>query len=198
MPLRRIAGVAHWDPASLPKGQPAGIQASEVFHFPDLGPPTDDDRINSSYTYGFVCDVVCVEVDPVTLATKVLKYASAHDAGTIINPKLVEGQMYGGMLHGLGGTLFEEYRYDEDGQFLSGSFADYRVPTAAEAPTVARAHIESPSPLTPLGAKGCGEAGTQSAPAALANAVADALRPLGVQPAHLPLTPARLWELTRA
>lgn len=197
VPLRRIAGVAHWDPASLPEGQPSGIQASEVLHFPDLGPPTDDDRVNSSYTYGFICDVVCVEVDPVTLATRVLKYASAHDAGTIINPKLVEGQMYGGMLHGLGGALFEEYRYDEDGQFLSGSFADYRVPTAVEAPTVAHAHIESPSPLTPLGAKGCGEAGTQSAPAALANAVADALRPLGVKPAHLPLTPARLWELTR-
>jgi 2-furoyl-CoA dehydrogenase large subunit len=198
VPVRRIAGVAHWDPSSLPDGQPAGIQASQVFHLPDLGPPTDDDRVNSSYTYGFIVDVVAVEIDRESWATKILQYVSVHDAGTVINPKLVEGQLYGGALHGLGGALLEEFRYDEEGQFLSGSFADYRVLTAAEAPTIDHDHVESPSPLTPLGAKGCGEAASQSAPAAVANAIADALRPLGVQPAHLPLTPARLWELARA
>jgi 2-furoyl-CoA dehydrogenase large subunit len=198
VPVRRIAGVAHWDPSSLPNGQPAGIQASQVFHLPDLGPPTDDDRVNSSYTYGFIVDVVAVEVDRESWATKILQYVSVHDAGTVINPKLVEGQLYGGALHGLGGALLEEFRYDEEGQFLSGSFADYRVLTAAEAPTIEHDHVESPSPLTPLGAKGCGEAASQSAPAAVANAIADALRPLGVRPAHLPLTPARLWELAQA
>jgi 2-furoyl-CoA dehydrogenase large subunit len=123
--LRRIAGVAHWDPHSLP-GVGAGIQASEVFHVPGSAPPTDDDRINSSHAYGFIAEVVAVEVDPVTWGVRILKYASVHDAGTIINPKLVEGQVYGAALHGLGGALLEEFRRDEDGQFLTGTFADYR------------------------------------------------------------------------
>ena len=103
--VRRVAGVAHWDPHGLPEGMSAGIQSSEVFHVPSSAPPTDDDRVNSSHAYGFVAEVVAVEVDPVTWAVTILKYASAHDAGTIINPKLVEGQTYGSALHGLGGAL---------------------------------------------------------------------------------------------
>jgi 2-furoyl-CoA dehydrogenase large subunit len=138
---------------------------------------------------------MAVEVDRVTFQPKILKYVSVHDAGTIINPKIVEGQIYGGALHGLGGALMEEFRYDDDGQFLSGSFMDYRCPTAAEAPHIDIAHLETPSPHTPLGSKGCGESSSESAPAAVANAIADALAPLGVTPNHLPLTPARLWAL---
>jgi 2-furoyl-CoA dehydrogenase large subunit len=195
--LRRIAGVAHWDPHGLPEGMTAGIQSSEVFNVPTSAPPTDDDRINSSHAYGFVAEVVAVEIDPVTWGVTILKYASAHDAGTIINPKLVEGQTYGSALHGLGGALLEEFRWDEDGQFLTGTFADYRCLTAAEAPRIAAAHIETPSPFTPVGAKGCGESSSETAPAAVANAVTDALRPLGLKPSHLPLTPARLWELAK-
>jgi 2-furoyl-CoA dehydrogenase large subunit len=195
VPLKRIAGVAHWHTAGLPKGQPAGIQASEVFHFEIASPPTDDDRINSSLTYGFIAEVMAVEVDRVTFQPKILTYVSVHDAGTIINPKIVEGQIYGGALHGLGGALMEEFRYDDDGQFLSGSFMDYRCPTAAEAPHIDIAHLETPSPHTALGSKGAGEASAMSVPAAVANAIADALAPLGVTPNHLPLTPARLWAL---
>jgi 2-furoyl-CoA dehydrogenase large subunit len=195
--LRRVAGTAHWGPHLLPEGMSAGIQASEVFHVPTSAPPTDDDRINSSHAYGFVAEVVAVEVDPVTWQVRILKYASVNDAGTIINPKLVEGQTYGSALHGIGGALLEEFRWDEDGQFLTGTFADYRCLTAAEAPRIATAHVETPSPFTPVGAKGCGESSSETAPAAVANAVADALRPLGVKPSHLPLTPARLWELSR-
>ena len=195
--LRRVAGVAHWDPSALPEGMSAGIQASEMFHVPTSAPPTDDDRINSSHAYGFIAEVVAVEVDPVTWGTRILEYASVHDSGTIINPKLVEGQVYGAAVHGLGGALLEEFRWDEDGQFLTGTFADYRCLTAAEAPRIAIAHVESPSPFTPVGAKGCGESSSESAPAAIANAVADALRPLGLKPSHLPLTPARLWELAQ-
>jgi 2-furoyl-CoA dehydrogenase large subunit len=195
VPLKRIAGVAHWHTAGLPKSQTAGIQASEVFHFEIAAPPGDDDRINSSLTYGFIAEVMAVEVDRVTFQPKILNYVSVHDAGTIINPKLVEGQIYGGALHGLGGALMEEFRYDEEGQFLSGSFMDYRCPTAAEAPAIDIAHLESPSPHTPLGSKGCGESSSESAPAAVANAIADALAPLGVTPNHLPLTAARLWAL---
>jgi 2-furoyl-CoA dehydrogenase large subunit len=114
----------------------AGIQASEFFHVASSAPPTDDDRVNSSHAYGFVAEVIAVEVDPITWGVTILKYASAGDAGTIINPKLVEGQTYGSALHGLGGALLEEFRWDEDGQFLTGTFADYRCLTAAEAPRI--------------------------------------------------------------
>lgn len=193
--LRRVAGTAHWNTNALPEGMTAGIQASEVFSFDFTAPPTADDRINGLHTYGFIAEVMAVEVDPVTFQTSILEYVSVHDVGTIINPKLVEGQIYGGALHGLGGALCEEFRYSENGQFLSGSFMDYRCLTAAEAPRIRIGHIETPSPLTPHGSKGAGEGNAMSAPAVVANAVADALKPLGVRPDHLPLTPARLWSL---
>jgi 2-furoyl-CoA dehydrogenase large subunit len=193
--LKRVAGLAHWDTSGLPPGMSAGIQASEVFNFEFSKPPTLDDRINGLHTYGFIVEVIAVEVDPRTWQTKVLKHASVHDAGTIINPKLVEGQVYGGAVHGFGGTLLEEFRYDEDGQFLSGTFSDYRCPTSAEVWPIDLAHIETPSPHTPLGSKGAGEASAMSVPAALANAIVDALEPTGVKPAHLPFTPPRLWQM---
>ncbi|MGH2652469.1 MAG: xanthine dehydrogenase family protein molybdopterin-binding subunit, partial [Actinomycetota bacterium] len=126
VPLKRIAGVAHWHTAGLPKGKEAGIQASEVFSFDFSAPPTPDDRINGMHTYGFIAEVIAIEVDRVTFQPKILKYVSVHDAGTILNPKIVEGQIYGGALHGIGGALMEEFRYDDNGQFLSGSFMDYR------------------------------------------------------------------------
>jgi 2-furoyl-CoA dehydrogenase large subunit len=124
-----------------------------------------------------------------------LRYVSVHDAGTIINPMIARGQIYGGALHGLGGALFEELQYDGDGQFLTGSFMDYLVPTAVEAPVIDIAHLESPSPLTPLGSKGLGEASSMTVPAVIANAVSDALAPLGIRINELPMTPTRLWEL---
>ena len=195
VPVKRVAGVAHWHTAGLPKGKEAGIQASEVFSFDFSAPPTLDDRVNGMHTYGFIAEVMVIEVDRVTFQPKILKYVSVHDAGTIINPKIVEGQIYGGALNGIGGALMEEFRYDDDGQFLSGSFMDYRCPTAADAPTIEIDHIETPSPHTPLGSKGAGEASAMSAPAAVANAIGDALAPLGVRPDHLPFTPARLWAL---
>ena len=193
--LKRVAGAAHWNPAELPKGLEAGIQASEVFSFDHAGPPTADDQINSSHTYGFIAEVMAVEVDPHTWRTTILRYASAHDAGVVINPKLVEGQIYGGAMHGLGGILSEEMRYDTNGQPRARSFFDYRCPTALDAPQMEIEHVESPSPFTALGSKGCGESSAETAPAAMANAVADALAPLGVWPTEFPLTPARHWRL---
>src|SRR5258708_40246088 len=118
---------------------------------------------------------MAIEVDRVTFLPTILKYVSVHDSGTILIPKIVEGQIYGGALHGIGGALMEEFRYDDDGQFLSGSFMDYRCPTAAGAPRIDIAHIETPSPHTPLGSQGAGEGSAMSAPAAVANAVADRL-----------------------
>jgi 2-furoyl-CoA dehydrogenase large subunit len=194
IPLKRIAGRAHWNTEGL---DTAGIQASEVFSFDFSAPPTLDDRVNGLHTYGFISEVVAVEIDRGTWKPRILAYASVQDAGTIINPKIVEGLVYGGALHGLGGALLEEFCYDEDGQFVSGSFADYRCLSAVEAPKIAIDHIETPSPLTALGSKGAAEASAMSVPAAVANAIADALEPLGVRPSHLPMTPMRLWELTR-
>jgi 2-furoyl-CoA dehydrogenase large subunit len=120
---------------------------------------------------------------------------SVHDADTIINPMIAEGQIHGGALHGLGRALCEELRYDEAGQCITATFMDYAIPTAEDAPPIEIAHLSSPSPLTPLGSKGLGDSSSMTVPAVLANAVSDALRPLGIGITELPITRPRLWEL---
>jgi len=193
--VKDLAGRAHWNTESLPEGMEPGLQASAVFGFTVSRAVDQNDCVNSSNTYGFIAEVMAVEVDPETAAIKILRYATVHDAGTIINPMIAEGQIYGGAVHGLGGALFEELQYDDDGQFLTGTFMDYLVPTASEAPVIDIAHVVSPSPLTPLGSKGLGESSSMTVPAAIANAVSDALQPLGVRITELPMSPTRLWEL---
>ncbi len=138
---------------------------------------------------------MAVEVDRETAEIKILRYVTVHDAGVIINPAIAEGQIVGGALHGLGGALWEELAYDGEGQFLAGSFMDYLVPSASQAPAIEVAHLATPSPFTTLGAKGLGEASSMTAPAVVANAVSDALAPLGVRITELPITPSRLWHL---
>ena len=193
--IKDLAGRAHWNATSLPEGMEPGLQATAVFGFPEAQPVDDQDRVNSSNTYGFIAEVMAVEVDPETAAIKILRYATVHDAGTIINPMIADGQIYGGALHGLGGALFEELQYDEGGQLLTGTFMDYLVPTASEAPVIDIAHLVSPSPLTPLGSKGLGESSSMTVPAVIANAVSDALTPLGIGITELPMSPTRLWAL---
>ncbi|PYM15299.1 MAG: hypothetical protein DMD81_15445 [Candidatus Rokuibacteriota bacterium] len=196
--IKDLAGRAHWNTESLPDGMEAGLQATAVFSF-DVAKSVDaDDRVNSSNTYGFIAEVMAVEVDPATAAITIVKYVTVHDAGTIINPMIAEGQIYGGALHGLGGALYEEMAYDDDGQFLAGTFMDYLVPTACEAPTIDIAHVSSPSPLTTLGSKGLGESSSMTVPAAIANAVSDALAPIGVRITELPITPSKLWAMIAA
>src|SRR5437762_2476369 len=196
--VKDLAGRAHWNTESLPEGMEPGLQATAVFGFTVSKAVDAEDRVNSSNTYGFIAEVMAVEVDRQTAAIKILKYVSVHDAGTIINPMIAEGQIYGGALHGLGGALYEELKYDDDGQFLTGTFMDYLVPTATEAPAeIEIAHIVSPSPLTPLGSKGLGESSSMTVPAVIANAVSDALRPLGIRITELPMTPSNLWEMIR-
>jgi 2-furoyl-CoA dehydrogenase large subunit len=193
--LKRIAGVAHWDLENLPKGMDAGLEARGVFHFPLAAAPDAQDRVNSSNTYGFMAEIMMLEVEPDSGQIKILRYISVHDAGTIINPKIVEGQIYGGALHGIAGALYEEFVYDDEGQLLTGSFMDYLVPTAVEAPTIEIGHVVSPSPFTPLGSKGAGESSSETVPVLIANAVADALRHLGVKVTELPLNSKRVWSL---
>ena len=193
--VKDLAGRAHWNTESLPDGMEPGLQATAVFGFGVSKAVDAEDRVNSSNTYGFIAEVMAVEVDPQTAAITILRYVTVHDAGTIINPMIAEGQIYGGALHGLGGALYEELQYDEDGQCLTGSFMDYLVPTASEAPTIEIAHVVSPSPLTPLGSKGLGESSSMTVPAVIANAVSDALSPLGIRINELPMTPSKLWKM---
>jgi len=196
--LKELAGRAHWNTQALPPGMEPALEATAVFGFPLADSPDAEDRVNSSNTYGFIAEVMAVEVDPETAEIKILRYVTVHDAGVIINPLIAEGQIVGGALHGLGGALWEELAYDSEGQFLAGTFMDYLVPSANEAPTVEVQHLVSPSPFTTLGAKGLGEASSMTAPAAIANAVSDALAPLGVRITELPITPSRLWHLLEA
>ncbi len=190
--VRQAAGVAHWNASSLPPDIDPGLLETAHFSVGVTGAPSEQDQVNSSATYGFVADVVAVEVDPNTFEVRILAYITVHDSGRILNPALVEGQIYGATIHGIGGALYEELSYGPDGQLQTGSLMDYLCPTAMETPTLAMDHVETPSPLTLLGAKGVGEGNTMSAPPAIANAVADALRPLGIGVTSLPLTPDRL------
>jgi 2-furoyl-CoA dehydrogenase large subunit len=196
--IKDLAGRAHWNTESLPDGMEPALQATAVFGFTVAKAVDAEDRVNSSNTYGFIAEVMAVEVDPGTAAITIVKYVTVHDAGTIINPMIVEGQIYGGALHGLGGALYEELAYDDDGQLLTGTFMDYLVPTASEAPEIDIEHVVSPSPLTTLGSKGLGESSSMTVPAVIANAVSDALAPLGISITELPMTPSRLHALIQA
>ncbi|HEA69149.1 MAG TPA: xanthine dehydrogenase family protein molybdopterin-binding subunit [Desulfobacterales bacterium] len=193
--VRHIAGTAHWNQSALPEGMDVGLYASSLLSMPTSQPPDQLDRVDSSNTYGFMAEAIVVEVDPETGQVQFLKWASVHDAGTILNPLLLEGQVMGSIAHALGGTLYEEWAYDENGQCLTASFQDYLVPTAMEVPMVDIGHVETPSPLTALGSKGVGESSTMSVPVAIANAIADALAPLGVTINELPLSPNKIWHL---
>jgi aerobic carbon-monoxide dehydrogenase large subunit len=139
-----------------------------------------------------------VEVDRETGRVTVRRLVAVDDAGRVVNPLLAEGQVMGSTAQGIGQALFEEAAYDEQGQLLTGSFAAYALPTAVEVPPVRGELLETPSPYTPLGVKGLGESGAIAVPAVLANAVADALAPLGVRHLDPPYTPERLWRVLRA
>jgi carbon-monoxide dehydrogenase large subunit len=129
----------------------------------------------------------------------VTAYRAVDDIGTVINPMIVEGQIQGGVAQGVGQALLERCAYDENGQLLSGSFLDYALPRADEVPQIMSEFDETqPCTHNPLGAKGCGEAGSIAAPAAVVNAVIDALAPLGITDIDMPLTPERVWQAIQA
>lgn len=191
-PFHRIAGTAHWSPALLPEGEPGGMRETAFWTPPQLTAPDDSDLVNTSLCYGFVFDICAVEIDRVTGQIHIDRYVTSHDAGRMLNPALVDGQIRGGFTQGLGAALMEEFAYGNDGSFLSGTFADYLVPTAPEVIEPLILHMETPSPFTPLGAKGVGEGNNMSTPVCIANAVADAL---GRSDIRLPLTPSKVRTL---
>lgn len=192
MPFARVAALSHWSPGSLPDDVGQTIRETVFWTPPELTAPDDDDRINSSLCHGFIFDFCGVEIDRVTGEVRIDRYVTMHDCGTILHPGMVDGQIRGGFGQGFGAALLEEFSYGPDGSFLTGTFADYLVPTSTEIPEPVIVHMETPSPFTPLGAKGVGEGNCMSTPVCIANAVADAL---GQKNIVLPLVPARVREL---
>jgi 2-furoyl-CoA dehydrogenase large subunit len=188
IPFGRLAAGDHWSPGSAPDANHA-MRETLFWTPPQLAAPSDADAINSSLCHGFIFDFCGVEIDRLTGAVRIDRYVTMHDCGRVLHPGMVAGQITGGLAHAVGAALYEEFAYAPDGAFLSGSFADYLVPTAAEIPAPLILHMESPSPFTPLGAKGVGEGNCMSTPVCIANAVADAL---GADAIDLPLTPAKL------
>jgi carbon-monoxide dehydrogenase large subunit len=151
----------------------------------------------STVTWSYAAHVAIVEVDPETGRVRIDDYAVAHDCGNVVNPMLVEGQIMGGAVQGLGGILCEAIAYDANGQLLSGSLMDYAMPIAADMPAMKIVHLHSPSPLNPLGVKGVGEGGAVAPPAAIANAVCDALAMLNLEINATPVRPEQIAKLAR-
>jgi aerobic carbon-monoxide dehydrogenase large subunit len=166
---------------NLPLGFEPGLEASSFFEPPNC-------------TFPFGTHIVAVEVDRDTGRVKILKYIAVDDCGKQVNPLLVEGQVQGGIAQSIGAALMEQTVYDENGQLLTGEFMDYAIPRAADIPDYILGSTETPSPSNLLGVKGVGEAGTIGATPAIANAVIDALSPLGVRHLDLPYTPERVWR----
>ena len=187
--FNRLVGSAHWSPGELPENSENGLRETVHWSPPQLSPPNNKDQINGSLTYGFVFDICGLEINPKTGKTRVDRYITGHDAGNILNPLLANGQIYGAFAHGVGAALFEEFKYTDDGSFLTGTFADYLLPSTCEIPTPSIIHIETPSPFTPLGSKGLGEGNCMSTPVAIANAACDALN---IDNVTLPLTHSKV------
>jgi len=183
--LRAVARAAYAGLRRLPKGVEPGLEVTR-FYDPYFG------------TASNATHVAVIAIDPDTAAVSVLRYAVVEDGGRIINPLIAEGQVVGGVAQGVGASLLEEIVYGDDGQILTASLMDYLVPTAVEIPAVDVVHLDRQSPSTLGGFKGIGEGGTIGAPAAVANAVADALAPLGAEVSELPITPERLFRLLSA
>lgn len=178
-------GSAHYYSANPKFKAPAGM---------DPGTAQTDYFVPPTVTFGYGLVAAVVEVDVETGFVDLQKVAIIHDCGRIINPLVVEGQIQGGVAQGIGAALYEDFVYDDQGQPLTTTFADYMLPTSAEIPEIVQVHLETPSERNPLGVKGVGEAGIIAPPAAIANAVADALAPMRIQISDLPLSPNAIMD----
>ena len=167
-----------WD-HGRPQGMDAGLEETNYYE-----PPT--------VTWSYAVHAAIVEVDVRLGQIDIQKYAIVHDCGVVVNPMLVEGQIHGGAVQGVGGAMLEEISYDPEGQLLTGSFMDYLVPTASDAPHMELIHQHSPSPLNPLGVKGVGEGSAIAPPVVIANAVSDALAPFKAEFNTTPIKPEQI------
>ena len=166
----------------LPQGDEPGLEAVRYFSPPHA-------------TFASGVHAAIIEIDIQTGIVKVRKYAVLHDCGTLVNPLIVEGQIYGGVAQGIGGSFYEHLDYDDNGQLLNASFMDFLMPYATEVPHMEVDHIETSSPINPLGVKGAGEAGCIPVPAPMAAAVEDALAPFGARVDAMPLAPDDIRKL---
>jgi len=190
-----LVEIAHRKFHKLPPGMEPGLQAKFVWEVPTGGGlPSAEGRIQMYPCYAFEAHVVLVEIDPDTGKPAIRKYFCGHDCGVMINPDIVHGMTYGGIAHGIGAALYEKFAYTADGQLASGTFMDYLIPSAMEVPALTIVDHCTPSPLTTFGQKGSGEAGYLGAPAAIANAVNDALAPLKVSIETLPMSHHAIWK----
>ena len=181
VPIAEIAKVAHLRMDGLPPGVDPLLDATATYE------PAVGTGVFSYATHGAV-----VAVDPETGFVELLDFAVAEDCGTMVNPMIVEGQIRGGVVQGIGTALYEEIPYDEQGQPLAGTFADYLMPGAAELPAIKIGHLHTPATATEYGMKGMGEGGAVAPPAAIANAVRDALAAIGAEVNETPITPRRV------
>jgi aerobic carbon-monoxide dehydrogenase large subunit len=177
--LRDVASTAYMNPAALPPGMAPELEVHHRF------------RGETPFVFSNACHLCTVEIHPVTGMVRILRYIVSEDCGVMINPSIVEGQIAGGAVQGIGGALFEDFVYDADGNPLTTTFLDYLLPTAGDVPIIEYGHIETPA-STPGGFKGVGEGGAIGAPAAVANAVNDALAQVGARANEAPFTPARI------
>jgi 2-furoyl-CoA dehydrogenase large subunit len=193
-----ICRIAHVFYHRLAPGLEPGLQTQFVAEVPTGGTlPTADGRVQMYPCHSFSAHVVAVEIDRGTGKVAFHKYALAHDCGTVINPDIVRGMVMGGIAHGIGAALYERFVYDESGQLITQTFADYLLPTTHEVPHVDMIEHETPSPFTTMGQKGVGEGGYMSTPAAVVCAINDALAPFGTRVDHAPVTPVDLLERLR-
>jgi carbon-monoxide dehydrogenase large subunit len=183
MSVTEVATKVHTEPHAMPPGVPLGLEA-QVRYAPD-----------NFVTWSNACHMSVVEIDADTGAVEILRYVVSEDCGVMINPNVVEGQIAGGVVQGLGGVLYEHLAFDDDGNPLASTFVDYLLPTATEVPEIEYAHIETPAPTNPGGHKGLGEGGAIGAPPCIINAIADALAPLGAEVRSQPLGPADIVAL---
>jgi len=192
----RVAGAPQ---LGVPLGELARIlQGAPGYGFPPGMEPGLQEAVNfrtDALAYANACHAAEVEVDGETGEVLILRYVALQDSGTLVNPMIVDGQVHGGIAHGIGNALLEWMIYDEAGQPVTTNFAEYLLPTAPAFPKFETRYMQTPSPLNPLGAKGAGEVGTIPAAAAVISAIEDALQPFGVRIAQSPVTPALLVEL---
>jgi carbon-monoxide dehydrogenase large subunit len=198
--IRRVAGARFGcDPAEVEVSEGMARHEKLLLSFAELGSlgvSAERSFSNSKHTYSYGAHAVHVAVDVGTGHVEILDYLTVEDVGKIINPATLHGQVLGAVVQGLGSTFLEQIHYDDQGQVLTGSFADYLLPTADDFPMIRSISLAlRPCPNNPLGVKGAGEGGLIAVGGAVGNAIAAALRPIGVEPCHLPFSPPRLWQL---
>ncbi|MFO1292132.1 MAG: xanthine dehydrogenase family protein molybdopterin-binding subunit [Rubrivivax sp.] len=198
MSIAEVAGVMLSRTDMLPPGVEPCPEAIYVWSAPDRNAPDDQGRCRSYLTAATATHVAMVEVDRETGRVQILDYSIVDDCGTRLNPATVEGQLQGGVAQGVGAALYEEYVYDAECQPRVTTFVDYLMPTIHEVPMTAKDHLVTPSPVAPLGAKGCGEGAIHTTPATILCAINDALAPLGKEILETPASPHRLWKLLHA